>query len=263
MRRSRGARTPAPDAELETCAPCHARRAPIAEARVPGQPFLDTHRPALLEPGLYEADGQMRDEVYEYGSFLQSPMHAAGVRCSDCHEPHSLALRAEGNAVCAQCHRAEVYDRPEHHRHARARRAPRASPATCRRAPTWRSTSATTTPSACRGPISRWSSARRTRAPTATPASRRAGRPTPSRVGSRRAAAARRTTRARSTRGGAARPAPPRRSPRSRATPRSPRSCARPRSPSCRAPAAPGRPKPYARRSPTASRSCASARSRR
>ena len=109
--------TPAPDAELETCAPCHARRAPIAEARVPGQPFLDTHRPALLEPGLYEADGQMRDEVYEYGSFLQSPMHAAGVRCGDCHEPHSLALRAEGNAVCAQCHRTEVYDRPEHHRH--------------------------------------------------------------------------------------------------------------------------------------------------
>jgi tetratricopeptide (TPR) repeat protein len=109
---------PAPDAELETCAPCHARRAPIAEARTAGQPFLDTHRPALLEPGLYEADGQMRDEVYEYGSFLQSPMHAAGVRCGDCHEPHSLALRGEGNAVCGQCHASEVYDRAEHHHHA-------------------------------------------------------------------------------------------------------------------------------------------------
>jgi tetratricopeptide (TPR) repeat protein len=108
---------PAPDAELETCAPCHSRRAPIAAFRVPGQPLLDTHRPALLEPGLYEADGQMRDEVYEYGSFLQSPMHAAGVRCGDCHEPHSLALRAEGNAVCAQCHRPAAYERPEHHHH--------------------------------------------------------------------------------------------------------------------------------------------------
>jgi predicted CXXCH cytochrome family protein len=104
-------------AELETCAPCHARRSTLREARVPGEPLLDTHRPALLEPGLYEADGQIREEVYEYGSFLQSPMHAAGVRCSDCHEPHSLGLRAEGNAICAQCHRPEVFDTAAHHHH--------------------------------------------------------------------------------------------------------------------------------------------------
>ncbi|HVH07420.1 MAG TPA: tetratricopeptide repeat protein [Myxococcota bacterium] len=110
--------TPAGDAELETCAPCHARRSTIAEGRMAGQPLLDTHRPALLDTGLYEADGQMSEEVYEYGSFIQSPMYAAGVRCGDCHDPHSLALRAEGNAVCAQCHQPEVFDRPEHHRHA-------------------------------------------------------------------------------------------------------------------------------------------------
>jgi predicted CXXCH cytochrome family protein len=105
-------------AELETCAPCHARRSTLAEGRVPGTPLLDTHRPALLDAGLYEADGQIRDEVYEYGSFLQSPMYAAGVSCGDCHDAHSLALRAAGNALCAQCHRPEVFDRPEHHRHA-------------------------------------------------------------------------------------------------------------------------------------------------
>ena len=35
-------------------------------------------QPALLSAGLYEADGQMRDEVYNYGSFLQSRMYAAG-----------------------------------------------------------------------------------------------------------------------------------------------------------------------------------------
>jgi predicted CXXCH cytochrome family protein len=104
--------------ELEVCAPCHARRTQLAEGRVAGQPFLDTHRPALLEEGLYEADGQIRDEVYEYGSFVQSRMYAAGVTCSDCHEPHSLALRAEGNALCGQCHRPEVFDAPPHHRHA-------------------------------------------------------------------------------------------------------------------------------------------------
>jgi predicted CXXCH cytochrome family protein len=107
-------------AELETCAPCHARRSTLREGRLPGEPLLDTHRPALLEPDLYEADGQPRDEVYEYGSFLQSPMHAAGVACSDCHDPHSLRLRAEGNAVCAQCHRPGAFDTPAHHHHAPA-----------------------------------------------------------------------------------------------------------------------------------------------
>jgi predicted CXXCH cytochrome family protein len=104
--------------ELEVCAPCHARRSQLREGRTAGEPFLDTHRPALLEPGLYEADGQIQGEVYEFGSFVQSRMHAAGVRCSDCHEPHSLALRAEGNALCAQCHSRDVFDTPAHHRHA-------------------------------------------------------------------------------------------------------------------------------------------------
>ena len=113
-------RTPklATHAELEVCAPCHARRSQLAEGRAAGQPFLDTHRPALLDEGLYEVDGQIRDEVYEYGSFVQSRMYAAGVTCSDCHEPHRLGLRAEGNALCGQCHSNEVFDAPSHHHHA-------------------------------------------------------------------------------------------------------------------------------------------------
>jgi predicted CXXCH cytochrome family protein len=104
--------------ELETCAPCHARRSLLREGARPGEPLLDAFRPALLEAGLYEADGQIRDEVFEYGSFVQSRMHAAGVTCSDCHDPHSLGLRADGNALCGQCHRADVFDAPAHHRHA-------------------------------------------------------------------------------------------------------------------------------------------------
>src|SRR5262245_52176814 len=105
-------------AELETCAPCHARRSTLREGRRPGEALLDTHRPSLLEDGLYEADGQMRDEVYTWGSFLQSRMYAAGVTCSDCHDPHSLARRTEGNTLCAGCHRPEVFDAPVHHHHA-------------------------------------------------------------------------------------------------------------------------------------------------
>src|SRR5262249_7008025 len=77
----------------------------------------DAYRVALLDERLYEDDGQNRDEVYEYGSFLQSRMFAAGVTCSDCHEPHALRLRAEGSSVCLQCHDASRYPSESHHHH--------------------------------------------------------------------------------------------------------------------------------------------------
>jgi tetratricopeptide (TPR) repeat protein len=103
--------------ELETCAACHSRRKVIAKNPRPGEPFLDGYLPVLLEPGLYHADGQIDGEVYEYGSFLQSRMHAAGVTCSNCHGPHSAKLRAGGNALCAQCHLPEKFDVTAHHHH--------------------------------------------------------------------------------------------------------------------------------------------------
>jgi predicted Zn-dependent protease len=103
--------------EIEVCAQCHARRAQLTDEHEPGDAFFDAYRPALLEAGLYHADGQILDEVYVYGSFLQSRMAQAGVTCSDCHEPHSVELRFEGNALCGQCHLASTYDQPEHHRH--------------------------------------------------------------------------------------------------------------------------------------------------
>lgn len=105
-------------AQLDTCGRCHARATQIAEADARGQPLEDTHLTATLDPGLYHADGQVEGEVYEYGSFLQSRMHAAGVVCADCHEPHSGHLRAAGNALCATCHRPAVFDTPAHHHHA-------------------------------------------------------------------------------------------------------------------------------------------------
>lgn len=103
--------------EIEVCAQCHARRAQIAEGYHAGRPFLDHYLPALLTSGLYETDGQQRDEVYNWGSFLQSRMHAKGVTCSDCHQPHSAQLRATGNAVCTACHAQSRYDQVSHHHH--------------------------------------------------------------------------------------------------------------------------------------------------
>ena len=104
-------------AEIETCAPCHARRAELSDGALPGRPLLDDYVPALLEDGLYFPDGQIQDEVYEYGSFLQSRMYRAGVTCSDCHDPHSLRVRADGNALCTRCHAPERFDSVEHHFH--------------------------------------------------------------------------------------------------------------------------------------------------
>jgi Flp pilus assembly protein TadD len=109
---------PRDGAEVDVCARCHARRRPIVDPYPYGRPFLDTHVPALLVDGLYHVDGQILGEVYEYGSFVQSRMHRAGVTCSDCHDPHALRLRAPGNGVCAQCHHAARFDTPTHHRHA-------------------------------------------------------------------------------------------------------------------------------------------------
>jgi tetratricopeptide (TPR) repeat protein len=104
--------------EIEVCAQCHARRSSLSESYAAGEPFLDHYRPALLEPQLYFADGQQRDEVYSWGSFLQSRMYAKGVTCSDCHEPHAGKLRAEGGALCATCHAPDTYAAASHHHHA-------------------------------------------------------------------------------------------------------------------------------------------------
>jgi tetratricopeptide (TPR) repeat protein len=103
--------------ELGVCAQCHARRSQISSDYAAGRPFLDHYLPALLTPPLYWSDGQQRDEVYTWGSFLESRMHAAGVTCSDCHEPHGGKLRAPGNQACAQCHTPARYDVATHHFH--------------------------------------------------------------------------------------------------------------------------------------------------
>jgi tetratricopeptide (TPR) repeat protein len=115
--------------EIQLCARCHSRRSPMgADSPAPGDKLADHYKLALLRDGLYHADGQIVDEVYVYGSFLQSKMYARGVRCSNCHEPHSGELVAEGNAVCTQCHspagnakfqtlKKAAYDDPSHHHH--------------------------------------------------------------------------------------------------------------------------------------------------
>ncbi|MFG1343931.1 cytochrome c3 family protein [Xanthobacter autotrophicus DSM 431] len=112
-----GTSRPAGD-EVETCARCHGRRGAISENWQPGHPITDTHMPALLSADLFEDDGQMRDEVFNDQSFKQSLMYAKGVVCSDCHDPHSGKLKAEGAEVCGQCHAPERFASTAHTGHA-------------------------------------------------------------------------------------------------------------------------------------------------
>jgi predicted CXXCH cytochrome family protein len=112
--------------EVETCGLCHARRAAFHEDWLPGQWLSQTHVVEPLTRSTYYADGQMRDveEAYNYAPFKQSKMFAAGVTCSDCHEPHSAKLRTPGEGVCLQCHAAEKYANVAHRHHAGIDRAP-------------------------------------------------------------------------------------------------------------------------------------------
>ncbi|MGE8064769.1 tetratricopeptide repeat protein [Pseudomonas sp. NPDC089569] len=120
--------------EIETCARCHSRRAPLGDGFTVGKRLMDDYLPSVLTRELYALDGKIKDEVFEQGSFAQSKMFDKGVRCSNCHNPHSTQLKASGNGVCLQCHntagktpiegvdgkglQAKNYDSVEHTRHA-------------------------------------------------------------------------------------------------------------------------------------------------
>ena len=107
-------------AEVETCARCHSRRSTIHAEYEYGRPLLDTHRLALLSEELYHADGQIKEEVYVYGSFLQSKMYREGVTCGDCHDPHGLEVLGSPDDVCAGCHLPARFASREHHFHEEA-----------------------------------------------------------------------------------------------------------------------------------------------
>jgi len=103
--------------QVELCAPCHSRRMPLGEYRHGEGDLLDGFVPETLAEGMYHADGQIIEEVYVYGSFVQSKMYGRGIRCGDCHDVHSLKRLKEGNELCLQCHRADVYNTADHHFH--------------------------------------------------------------------------------------------------------------------------------------------------
>jgi tetratricopeptide (TPR) repeat protein len=99
---------------FSVCGSCHSRRAELTGDFRPGESFFDHYALAIPdETDIFYPDGQIRDEDYEFTSFLASRMHASGVRCIDCHEPHSAKTRVPGNSLCLVCHAAPTPPAPK------------------------------------------------------------------------------------------------------------------------------------------------------
>jgi tetratricopeptide (TPR) repeat protein len=100
--------------ELTRCAPCHGLRSRMDQYPNPHGTLGDNYAMNLARNGQYQADGQILSEVFVYGSFTQSRHHRFGLRCSDCHNPHTGKTKYPGNKTCTQCHLPDQYDTPKH-----------------------------------------------------------------------------------------------------------------------------------------------------
>jgi Tfp pilus assembly protein PilF len=110
-------------AQLNACAPCHARISEINGSHLNSKELMDNYIPQIPDTESFFADGQVDDEDYIYTSFLQSKMYAKGVKCNDCHNPHSTKLKRTGNLNCVQCHVPKKYDTPTHTFHPKGSKA--------------------------------------------------------------------------------------------------------------------------------------------
>ena len=102
---------------VDLCARCHTRRSALKDYDFKWFDLLDHMIPELVREPSYYPDGQILEEDYVFGSFTQSRMYMEGVQCNDCHNVHSGKRILEGNALCLQCHRGDVYDTYDHHFH--------------------------------------------------------------------------------------------------------------------------------------------------
>lgn len=102
---------------VDLCARCHTRRSSLKDYDFEWHDLLDHMIPELVREPSYFPDGQILEEDYVFGSFTQSRMYMEDVKCNDCHNVHSGKLVLEGNALCLQCHRGDVYDTYDHHFH--------------------------------------------------------------------------------------------------------------------------------------------------
>ena len=104
-------------AQINTCAPCHSRRTITGNNKLASSELLDNYITEIPSVENFHADGQVKEEAFIYTSFLQSKMFHMGVKCTNCHDPHSAKLVLTANNLCMQCH-SKNYNEPSHTFHA-------------------------------------------------------------------------------------------------------------------------------------------------
>jgi tetratricopeptide (TPR) repeat protein len=102
---------------VDNCVRCHSRRSALGHFDLSARSPYDHTIPNLPDEPTWHIDGQILDEDYVYASFLQSRMYMKEVQCNDCHNVHSGERLFDGNDLCYQCHKKDVYGTPEHHFH--------------------------------------------------------------------------------------------------------------------------------------------------
>jgi predicted CXXCH cytochrome family protein len=106
--------TLSPERIVGLCGSCHSRNTDLTENFNPGDSFFDHYELEILDYGeRWYPDGQIKDEDYEFESFLGSKMYQAGVTCLDCHNPHSYKNTLQGNDLCVRCHNGSYPKAPK------------------------------------------------------------------------------------------------------------------------------------------------------
>jgi tetratricopeptide (TPR) repeat protein len=112
-----------PARTIGMCGSCHSRNTDLTGDFVPGDSFYDHYTLEILDNSQrWYPDGQVKDEDYEFASFLGSKMYQAGVTCLDCHTRDVTKPQLHGNDLCMKCHnggypKAPVIDAAGHGHH--------------------------------------------------------------------------------------------------------------------------------------------------
>jgi len=105
----------------DTCAPCHAKMAPITATFSPGDRYFDHFDLTTFENPDFHPDGRDLGENYTHTLWLTSPCVISGkLDCTHCHTSsgrYRFRPPAEANNACMPCHAERVANAPAHTHH--------------------------------------------------------------------------------------------------------------------------------------------------
>jgi Tfp pilus assembly protein PilF len=108
-----------PDQHNSTCAPCHAKMAPLTATFKPGDRFFDHYDLVTLEDPDFYPDGRDLGENYTYTLWLMSLCVKSGkMSCLHCHTSSGrYRHKDQPNKSCMPCHERQVKNPTEHTHH--------------------------------------------------------------------------------------------------------------------------------------------------